>query len=32
MIMPLKRVIIFGADVERCAVFYRDTFGFRGGE
>lgn len=28
-ILPLKRVIIFVADVERCAGFYRDVFGFK---
>src|SRR4051794_35521067 len=25
---PLHRVIVFVADVERCATFYRDAFGF----
>ena len=25
---PLHRVIVFVADVERCAKFYRDAFGF----
>jgi predicted enzyme related to lactoylglutathione lyase len=28
MAMPLNRVIVFVADVERCAAFYRDVFGF----
>jgi predicted enzyme related to lactoylglutathione lyase len=26
--MPLKRVIVFVGDVEKCAGFYRDAFGF----
>jgi predicted enzyme related to lactoylglutathione lyase len=28
MLMPLNRVIIFVADVQRCARFYTDVFGF----
>ena len=28
MITPLHRIIIFVADVETCAAFYRDVFGF----
>lgn len=28
MITPLKRVIIYVGDVEKCAGFYRDAFGF----
>ena len=28
-VLPLKRVIVFVADVERCAAFYCDAFGFR---
>jgi predicted enzyme related to lactoylglutathione lyase len=28
MLMPLKRVIVFVGDVQRCARFYVDVFGF----
>lgn len=28
MVGPLHRVIIFVADVQKCAAFYRDAFGF----
>jgi predicted enzyme related to lactoylglutathione lyase len=29
MITPLNRVIIFVGDVQKCAGFYRDAFGFK---
>jgi len=28
MPLPLHRIIIFVADVQKCAAFYRDVFGF----